>query len=532
MARRALVAVGIAIILIGLGANSVTARDSAPADRTQASSLESVDNTTFINANNILMFVTNYGSFGRDLAGYFGNDYGTYFPFSTEEAITSGADVRSPLYAGGLWIGGVVESETRVTVSEYASEYVPGPMAGGTFQTDRPEFKVYKIYSDSTETNPNGDWLNWPTGQGAPLDDFGNPRLLGDQTLWTVYNDADPLSHDVNSGGTSPLGIEVQQTVCAYDNSAAFSNTVIVEYQLHNRGSNTINDCYLGIWLDPDLGGSSDDLVGCDSTGNLFFCYNADNSDLQYGSTPPAIGAKILHGPLVPSISDTAIFNGHLIFNYRNLELEAFGAYIGGVDPANAVESYNVMRGLHQNGTPNANGTSYFYPGDPVAGTGDLDVNLTDKKMIGGLGPFTFAPGDSQYVSFALIVGQGADRLSSVTTLKDYAAALTQTPTDVDDDPVSILPGTFILHQNYPNPFNPGTDIGYELRVRAEVKIDIFNVLGQRVKSLLSESQPAGEYSVHWDGKDEVGREAASGIYFYRASFGHEVQSRKMVLMK
>ena len=135
-----------------------------PSGRSANTAPAFVDNTTFIDANNILMFVTNHGNFGRDLAGTFGNDYGTYWPYTSVDDINDGSNTTSPYYAGGLWVGAVdsATGDTLIIISEYSSEYVPGPMSGGTFMEDAPEFKVYKLYSDSTFDNANDDWTNWP----------------------------------------------------------------------------------------------------------------------------------------------------------------------------------------------------------------------------------------------------------------------------------------------------------------------------------------------------------------------------------
>ena len=147
-----------------------------------------IDNSTYIDANKILMFVTNHGNFGRDLSGLLGCDYGTFYPYIDTSYITAGVlSDQSPLYAAGLWFGGQVSGETRIVVSAYSSEYTPGPMSGGTFLPDDPAFKVYKLYADSLHTNPNDDYNNWPVSQGAPLDDHHRPLFRGDQTLWTVF---------------------------------------------------------------------------------------------------------------------------------------------------------------------------------------------------------------------------------------------------------------------------------------------------------------------------------------------------------
>jgi hypothetical protein len=94
------------------------------------------------------------------------------------------------------------------------------------------------------------------------------------------------------------------------------------------------------------------------------------------------------------------------------------------------------------------------------------------------------------------------------------------------------LPKQFSLSQNYPNPFNPQTVIKYALPQDCEVEITIYNILGQKVQTLVNEHQQAGYKRIEWDSKNERGEEVASGIYFYRIKAGEFVNSRKMVLLK
>nr|MBN2278089.1 VCBS repeat-containing protein [candidate division Zixibacteria bacterium] len=95
-----------------------------------------------------------------------------------------------------------------------------------------------------------------------------------------------------------------------------------------------------------------------------------------------------------------------------------------------------------------------------------------------------------------------------------------------------LVPAQFRLHDNYPNPFNPATIISYDLPVAAPVNLDIYNVLGQRVRSLVDDIQPAGHHNVRWDGTDYAGSQVASGIYFYRLTAGDYTSSKKMILQK
>jgi len=91
---------------------------------------------------------------------------------------------------------------------------------------------------------------------------------------------------------------------------------------------------------------------------------------------------------------------------------------------------------------------------------------------------------------------------------------------------------TFELFQNYPNPFNPSTVIEYQIPAAGNVDIKLYNIAGQLVKTLTSGEQPAGKYSIMWNGKDNDNRPAASGIYIYRVMYGSSMLSKKMLLLK
>ncbi|MFQ5751807.1 MAG: FG-GAP-like repeat-containing protein [bacterium] len=93
-------------------------------------------------------------------------------------------------------------------------------------------------------------------------------------------------------------------------------------------------------------------------------------------------------------------------------------------------------------------------------------------------------------------------------------------------------PGSFHLFQNYPNPFNPETTIEYELAQPGNVQLTIYNLLGQRVRTLVNEWQPAGSHRVSWDGSRERGASrVASGVYIYELQLGELMTRRKMDLL-
>jgi YD repeat-containing protein len=100
------------------------------------------------------------------------------------------------------------------------------------------------------------------------------------------------------------------------------------------------------------------------------------------------------------------------------------------------------------------------------------------------------------------------------------------------EEPRAGLPTDFALYPNYPNPFNPETTIRYDLPVRAEVRLTIYDLLGRTVRTLVAQTQSAGAHSAVWDGRDDAGRQLASGVYVYRLEAGAFKQSAKMLLMK
>lgn len=128
---------------------------------------------------------------------------------------------------------------------------------------------------------------------------------------------------------------------------------------------------------------------------------------------------------------------------------------------------------------------------------------------------------------------------NSVTELRHMTA---RTPNnqeiEIIDNPITgetadtIIPVTNILANNYPNPFNPTTTIKYGLMADGKVSIIMYNIKGQKVKTLVNESQKAGHHTIVWDGKDDYGKQVASGVYFYRMITDKFSETKKALLLK
>ena len=517
-----------------------------------------------------------FESSGQDFFWYAPNRIGTYISNVGELVsfrVIGNAGMEWPVGSGntinfqsGLWIGGMVGSQIRTAVAEYTVEFGPGTYEDWK-NGDDPKYKIYTITRDDTIDTPGDDYLNWPFEDGAPmlLDESGNiildndgnmiPGLIGDMLSWSVFNDADTTAHS-SVFNTFPLGLEVQQTIWAFDREDAFGDMMFMKYLIINKGGNLIEDTYLSFWADIDLGSATDDLVGADTVLSLGYSYN-DGADNIYGAAPPAIGYDFFQGPIVESVGDTAKVSRHfrssgIVPGFRNLPMTSLAHYEGGGpagsgDPENAQQMYWFQQGLDGLGNvkidPTTNQpTTFSYPGDPVTGEGWIRTDAKDLRFMLSTGPFTMAPGDTQELVGGIIIAQGTSALNSMTKLK-AADKSAQIAYDSDfktfeivavDHDESNLPFGWSLQENYPNPFNPSTTIEYSLHQPGDVSLIVYNLLGEEVARLVNEAHQAGNYKISWDASN-----ISSGIYFYRLQVRQTggrasdfIETKKMLLLK
>lgn len=144
-----------------------------------------------------------------------------------------------------------------------------------------------------------------------------------------------------------------------------------------------------------------------------------------------------------------------------------------------------------------------------------LSEDYTIRHMLTGGGDYVFRV-------------RAVDRFGEMTSEENYfETSVTVTGVEGID-----LPEAYSLSQNYPNPFNPSTTIKYYLPENCSVQLEIFDVSGKHIASLVNESQGKGPYAIDWNGKDQNGNTVSSGTYFYRLKAGEETISKKMVLLR
>lgn len=354
----------------------------------------------------------------------------------------------SPMFAAGQWVGASVNNSPRLAgVIHGNSDFQPGvitswgidpPVAGISTNAD---YRWYVITSDESDED---DWDVWPVSQGAPVDSLGQPLLIGDMTAFCVYNDMG--THNRFAG--DKLGVEIGQTVFAFNRADAIGDMIFIKWQLVNKSAYDWPETYFAIWTDADLGNGWDDYVGSDTSLGLGFTYNATDADQQYGSAPPAIGIDFFQGPIVDgATTDTVkLPDGTTYPGKKMLKMTSFIYYNNddspNGNPQTTTDGWNYMRAVWRDGLPVTEGedgrnqnnppTSFMLTGDPETDTGWLDQSASDRRFMMTTGPFEMpkwvdSNGDNipqrgepgvQEIVAGCIMGRGSNNLNSVTFLK------------------------------------------------------------------------------------------------------------------
>ncbi len=160
-----------------------------------------------------------------------------------------------------------------------------------------------------------------------------------------------------------------------------------------------------------------------------------------------------------------------------------------------------------------------------VGNAGDPFPGSTSKTVFSAI----TSPNSNSYADDATFVGISNISASASTMTADFQVSLAS---DVRDNDGAPLPNKIYLSQNYPNPFNPYTIIKFNLPEPTFLSLDIYNILGQRIRTLGSGCYPAGAGELIWDGLDGDGRTLPSGVYFYELNTPQEKEIRKMVMVK
>ena len=410
---------------------------------------------------------------------------------------------KHSLFAGSLWIGGFDQGGAlkvaAMTYRQTGNDFWPGPLDVSNASADASicanydrhfvitRKEVQEFYDNSVAPIPGYSTpesiTTWPgtdkfgntsiTQNLAPyydsdLDGTYNPengdypgfslrgemgnckteaQLFGDRALWWVFNDKGNI-HTESDG--AQVGLEIHAQAFAFNTNDDINNMTFYQYQIFNRSTDRLDSCYLGMWVDPDLGNPDDDYIGCDVQRGLGFCYNGDaddngNAENHYGLNPPAIGIDYFQGPLADpdGIANpaSATFNGtgygDTIKDNERLGMEKFMFYkndftIEG-NPTTTQHFYNYLSGKWKDNnrityggsghlTPGAPFSNFMFPWDtdPDNSTPWYASSVADGRFIHSSGIFTLKPGAVNIVTVGAVWAQASSGgpLASVNLMK------------------------------------------------------------------------------------------------------------------
>jgi len=520
-----------------------------------------------LDPNNISAFIINKGIFNQNVI--VANQPGFEWPKGSN---------KFACFTAGLSISAKINGQLRQAMASYSGEYAQGYVngIGGTAFRDST-FRIYWIESSSTPYN-NPDYAQWGNmvPYGAPYIDINNNHQYdpgidkpgiknAEQTLFVCLTDGFPEEHSVGEGfggGTLPMFAQLQLTAWGY-NKPGLGDIQFMKWVVVNKNSNAWDSIFMGIVVDPDLGWWGDDYIGCDTTRDLGYCYNADDDDdisqssYAYGLNPPAFGMDLLASPINDNVipQDTIGLSSFIYFTCASC-----GGPPCEYDPnGEPVGAYNMLQGLKKDRTPWYNPltglrTKYCYPGypeflagwteysgsvlncngDSLTGSNVISVNIPgDRRMVlaSGSENLSINPGDTQTIVLAQLIARGSNFINTMTllrTLSDTAQNLYNGGFVIGVEPISLTtPNSFRLHQNYPNPFNPKTKIKMEIAKLGNVKLIVYDILGREVTKLVNEKLKPGTYEVEFDGGNYP-----SGVYFYKLITNNFSEVKKMLLIK
>ncbi|MFA6439804.1 MAG: hypothetical protein WCX28_10890, partial [Bacteriovoracaceae bacterium] len=274
-------------------------------------------------------------------------------------------------YSTGFYPGAIIGNRTGVTEDPAAADVriwrIRRDYATADLRLDAAEINMTpeELINDTQiadlRLQYKKDWQEWPAHKGAPFYDANNDGIYSpqfetvggievpkrypaadepglanaDQVLWYVAND---IRLGESPWKTKPLGLEQQVTIWGYNRTDAVGNMLFKKFKYIYKGTATtpangvLSNAYIAHWSDPDLGDAGDDFVGCDTTLNLGYTYNATGVDREYQkyhTIPPSVGFSILQGPVIPSPNDTAIVGLSKRPGFKNLPMTSFLYFAG-----------------------------------------------------------------------------------------------------------------------------------------------------------------------------------------------------------
>ncbi len=461
------------------------------------------------------------------------------------------------IYSGST--GTLLYQKSGPSDNDYMGWSVSG--AGDVNGDSKDDFIVGAPFADTGDGTPTGSAFVYSGADGTLLyqKDGNNGNLLGTSVAG---------AGDVNGDGKDDfiIGAPLDGPGGLANAGSAFVFSGATGDTLYRKDGSAAGD-FLGFFVagarDVNGDGKADFIIGAPyaSPGGLAnagsaYIYSGADGTLLYQKDGSASGDLL--GLSVAGVQD---LNGDgksefvigAPFASPGVLTNAGSAYVySGVDGAllyqkdGAADLDNLGTSVAGAGDVDGDGKADFFIGAPYADSGSLvdagaaylysgaDGSLLFEKegsesdllgsSVAGVGDAT-GDGKAEFILSAPIAQPNG--LSGAGTAYVYGFVFTDAPKEK-----LLRPLKFELSQNYPNPFNPATTIRYALPKAQKITLEIFNIIGQRVKVLENGEQTAGEHTLTWNGTDEKGEIVPSGVYFYKLTGENFRETKKMIFLK
>ncbi|UCD20039.1 MAG: S8 family serine peptidase [candidate division WOR-3 bacterium] len=330
-----------------------------------------------------------------------------------------------------------------------------------------------QFYPNAGPSPNNTDWLCTTVPDGRCWIDTCT-ACAGDEESWAMFSD---------SGFSAPKGLIVTQHGYAWDD-ACYDDFVIIRFEVKNEGAAPVSDIHAGVIADYDMTNAQANRVGTDVARRLAYMW--------YPTVPnPYVGVKLLWPTAATNV--TALQNPVYVYS----------------GPTNLWHDTTLYKFL--------NGTLSF----PSGPTDD------DWSVVVSTEPFTLGSGEISEIAFAFI---GGSSLADLQANADSAQSVYIQYFGVEEATSSglVVDG---LVKFYPNPFSKNTTIAFNLTKSAKVRINVYNALGQLMKTVIDDVCEAGESILQWNGRDDRGRRLPNGVYFYSLETDGYSGTGKMIIL-
>lgn len=459
-------------------------------------------------------------------------------------------------------------------------------------KSDQPFSRSWQHWKYATELGAkfyDGD----NDGIYSPIDKNGNnqwdlnedkPHLLGDEIIWSAYTDYYRL-YDRYYEGSVQLGVDIQQTTYYWNDNAntPINNIVFTEYEITNSGviADVLDSVYFGLTSVPVIGATGDDMVGTDTTTNTIYAYNSGSDDelgnnlhayavtilsgnhkyytgetftdnnnnnqydqgidtpLQYATNNkgPLLGIDSIPGAKNENPSSTYFVDFSIIPHSTVTTMQNIANNLKGKTIDNEYYSpCDTTFGIVHNENCELINPAYVFSGNPLEPSGWIDNDFNRKAMLINCGPFQLKKDEPVTIVVAYVGASGNSALDALRNLfanVDYAH---QVYNSNYDESTNIENNEFVeysykIYPNYPNPFNPTTTLTFEIPEAANITIDIYNILGEKIETLIKKEYNAGVHSINWNASNKP-----SGVYIAHIKSSTKSATKhltqKMLLLK